>query len=328
MRRREFMAALTGAAAWPFTVRAQQVKVPVIGLLNGVSFEGPYAAAVGAIRQGLQDAGLVEGQNLRIAYRSADGRYERLPDLVTELIRNETALVIAIGVSRRALAAQANGSTIPIVLATGSDDVEVGLARNLNRPEGDVSGMNFGGVGLAAKRLELLLELRPGAPLIGYLDNSGASETFERNMADIAKTARSRGRDLLVFEAATEQEIESAFTAMALQRVRALVVSSDPFLTTRQEQIIELAARSTVPAIYATRGPVMLGGLMSYGVLSNDTYRLAGIYAGRILNGEAPAEPSIMLPKRFELVINTRTARALRISVPRRLLSRADEIIG
>jgi putative tryptophan/tyrosine transport system substrate-binding protein len=327
VRRREFIAGVTGTVAWPLAVRAQQPKMPAVGLLNGVSFEGPYAAAVAAIRRGLQDTGFVEGQNLAIEYRTADGRYKRLPDLANDLVRSQVAVIIAIGASATALAAQAATSTVPIVLAMGSDAVEVIVADRLNRPPANLTGANAAAAELASRRLELLLELRPGAPLFGYLDNSRSSGAFETNVENVTAAARIKGRELAVFDAGTEEEVETAFTLMALQRVRALVVSPDPFLTTRQEQIIALAAQSRLPTIYAVRGAVMLGGLMSYGLLANDMYRLAGIYAGRILKGEIPAESPGMLPTRFELVINNRTARALRISVPRRLLARADEII-
>jgi len=328
MRRREFIAGLTGAAAWPLAARAQQPKVPVVGLLNGVSFEGPYAAPVAAIRQGLRETGFVEGQNVAIEYRSTDGQYERLPDLAIDLARSQVAVIVAIGASTSALAARAAASTVPIVFAMGSDAVEVGVANGLNGPQANAMGANAAAAELASRRLELLLELRRGARFVGYLDNSRLSGVFEANVESITAAARIKERELVVFDAGTEQEVETAFTQMALQRVRALVVSPDPFLTTRQEQIIAFAAENRLPVIYAARGAVVLGGLMSYGVLANDMYRLAGIYAGRILKGEIPAESPIMLPTRFELVINNRTASALRINVPRQLLARADEIIG
>jgi ABC-type uncharacterized transport system substrate-binding protein len=326
MRRREFIAGLAGTAAWPVAARAQQLKVPVVGLLNGVSFEGPYAAPVAAIRQGLQETGFIEGQNLSIEYRSADGQYERLADLATDLARSQVSVIIAIGASTRAWAAKTAASTAPIVFATGSDAIEVGLAKNPDGPEANVTSTNSA-AGLASRRLELLLELRPGASLIGYLDNSRLSGTFDTDVENVTNAAGIKGRELAVFDAGTERGVETAFTQMALRRVRALVISPDPFLTTRQEQIIALAEESRLPAIYAARGAVALGGLMSYGVFTNDMYRLAGIYAGRILNGAPPAESPVMLPTRFELAINNRTARALRITVPRRLLVRADEII-
>ena len=239
-------------------------------------------------------------------------------------------MIVAIGASTPALAATAATSAVPIVFATGSDAIQVGLVDNLTRPEANLTGMSFATTELASKRLELLLELRSGARLIGYLDNSRSSGVFETNVGSLTTAASIKGRELVVFDAATEEEVETAFTDMALHRVRVLVVSPDAFLSTRQEQIVALAEQSRLPTIYATRGAVVLGGLMSYGVLTNltnDMYRLAGTYAGRILNGAAPAESQVMLPTRCELVINDRTAKALRITVPRQLLSRADEII-
>jgi ABC-type uncharacterized transport system substrate-binding protein len=330
MRRREFIVGLSGtAAAWPLVARAQQPKVPLVGLLNGVSFEGPYTVPVAAILQGLQETGFVEGRNLAIEYRTADGQYERLAELTTDLVRRQAAVIVAIGASTPALAAKAANSTVPILFAMGSDAVEVGLVNSLYRREANLAGMSFATAELASTRLDLLLELRPSATLVGYLDNS-RSGAFETNVGNLTTAARIKGRELVVFDAATEQEVETAFTDMALHRVRALVVSADAFLNTRQEQIIALAAQSGLPAIYATRGAASLGGLMSYGVLTNlanDVYRLAGIYAGRILKGEIPAELPIMLPARFELVINKTTAKALRIAVPPRLLIRVDETI-
>jgi putative ABC transport system substrate-binding protein len=325
MRRREFIAGLTSAAAWPLAARAQQPKVPVIGLLNGASFEGPYAVPVAAIRQGLQETGFVEGRNLAIEYRAADGQYERLPELATDLVRSQVTVIIAIGASIPELAAEAAVRTIPIVFAMGSDAVEIGVVSSINRPAAKVSISATAAP--ASKRLEFLLELRPRASLVGYLDNSRIRGAFETNVENVTTAARINGRELVVFDAGTEQEVETAFTDMALQRVRALVVGPDPFLTSRREQIIAMAAQSALPTIHATRGAVVLGGLISYGVLTNDMYRVAGIYAGRILKGATPAESPPMLPTRFELVINNTTAKTLRITVPRRLLIRADEII-
>jgi putative ABC transport system substrate-binding protein len=328
MRRRDFIAGIGGTAAWPLVARAQR-SAPTVGLLNGVSFEGPYAAPVVGIRQGLQDVGFVEGQNLAIEYRTAGGEYERLPDLAADLVRRQAAVIIAIGAPRVALAATAAASTVPIVFATGSDAVEVGVVDSLNRTDADMTGAGLTTAGPAAMRLELMLDLRPGASsLVGYLDNSRASEAFETNVENVTEAARIKGRELAVFDAGTEREVEAAFIGMALRRIRALVVAADAFLITRQEQIIELAAEQRLPTIYATRGAVLRGGLMSYGALTNDMYRAAGVYAGRILNSATSAALPVMPPARFEFLINKTTANELRITVPKQLLARADEIVG
>jgi putative ABC transport system substrate-binding protein len=328
MRRREFIAGIGGAAAWPLVARAQQPKLPTVGLLNGVSFEGPYAVPVAAIRQGLQEAGFVEGQNLAIEYRTAEGEYERLPELAAELVRREAAVIIAIA-APTPLAATAVASTVPIVFATGSDAIEVGVVDSLNRTPADVTGTGLVTAGPAVTRLELLLDLRPGASsLVGYLDNSRVSGGFETNVENVTTAAHIKGRELAVFEAGTEREVETAFIGMALRRVRALVIAADAFLISRQEQIVALAAEQRMPTIYATRGAVMRGGLMSYGALTDDLYRAAGAYAGRILKGATSAALPVMPPARFEFVINKATADALRVTVPKQLLARADEIVG
>jgi putative ABC transport system substrate-binding protein len=325
MRRREFIAGLASAAACPFAAYAEAVSAPVLGLLNGVPFEGPYAVAVEAIRRGLEETGYVEGRNLRIEYRGADGRYARLPELAADLIRSNVSAIVAIGGSTPELAAKIAPAAIPIVFAMAPDAVEIGL---LNRETAQSNlTPTTASMGVASRRLELLFEIRRGANLVAYLDNSRLSSAFERNLENLTSVARARNRELLVFDAGTEQDVETAFTRIALQRVRGLVVGPDPFLISRQEQIIALAAESGVPTIYASRGAAVSGGLMSYGVVTDDMYRLAGIYAGRILQGATPAEFPVVLPTRFELVINSRTAQALRITLPRQLLVRADEII-
>jgi putative ABC transport system substrate-binding protein len=327
MRRREFIAGLTVAATWPLLARAQQLNVAVVGLLSAVTFGGPYAVPVAAIRRGLEAAGFVEGQNLAIEYRSAGGAYERLPELATELFKSRATVIVAIGVSTPELVAMAAASPVPMVFAMGSDAAEVGLIDRLNRPQASVAGASAT-AGPASDRVGLLLDLRPGATsLVGYLDNSRRSGAFDANVDSVTAAVRLRGRELAVFDAGTEEEVEIAFAQIALRRVRSLVVGPDAFLMTRQEQIIDLAAQSATATIYATRDAVRLGGLMSYGVLTNDMYRAAGVYAGRILQGATPAELPVMLPTRFELVINKTTAKALRITVPGPLLARADAII-
>jgi putative ABC transport system substrate-binding protein len=330
MRRREFIAGMAGAAVWPLATYAQQPKAPaVVGLLNAVSFDGPYAGPAEAIRQGLRAAGFVEGANLAIESRTAESHYDRLPDLVADLVRSQVAVIIAIGASTSALAAaKAAAESVPIVYADGADAANVGLVKSGNGPE--ANDTTVGGaplIGLAPKRLEFMHELVRRGPFIGYLDNSSAAGAFAANVESMKAATRDKGRQLAVFDVGTEREIDTAFTSMALQGIRALIVSPDPYLTTRQAQIIELAAQSRIATIYSARDAVTLGGLMSYGIVTHDIYRLAGIYAGHILNGAAPADTP-MIPTRYELVINNGTAKALRVAMPQRLLVRADEIIN
>jgi putative tryptophan/tyrosine transport system substrate-binding protein len=289
-----------------------------------VSFDGPYAVAVAAIRQALQDAGFVEGRNIAMERRAAGGRYERLPELAADLVRSRAAVIVAIGAPTPGTDVQAAAAAVPIVFATGSDAVEVGVADSRDRTAVAATTMN---AEAASERVGLLHELRPGAPLVGFLDNSRLSGAFDANVDIVGAAARAIGRELAVFDAGTEQEVETAFTQMALRRVRLLMVSPDPFLTSRQEQIIAFAAQSTMAVVYTARGAAVLGGLMSYGVAANDMYRVAGIFAAQILKGTTPPESRVVLPARFELIVNARTAKALRIAVPRRVLARADEII-
>lgn len=321
---------MAGAAVWPLAARAQQPEPPVVvGLLNAVSFDGPYAVPAESIRQGLREAGFVEGANLTIEYRTADGHHDRLPDLVADLVRNQVTGIVAIGASTSALAtAKAAAARVPIVFADGADALAVGLVKGRNGPEADDTAAGVAPMGLGPKRLEFMLELVRRGPFIGYLDNSSAAGAFATNVENVTTAARDMGRELAVFDVATERDIETAFTRMALQGVRALIVSPDPYLTTRQEQIIALSAQSRIATIYSARAAVALGGLMSYGLVTHDIYRLAGIYAGHILSGAAPADTPIMIPTRYEFVINGNTARTLRVPMPRRLLFRADEIIN
>ena len=255
MRRREFIAGLgSTAAAWPLAARAQQPKMPLVGLLNGASFEGPYAAPVAAIRQGLRETGFVEGQNLAIEYR------QRLPQLATDLFRRQVAVIVAIGASTPALAATAATSAVPIVFATGSDAIQVGLVDSLTRPEANLTGASFATTELASKRLELLLELRSGARLIGYLDNSRSSGVFETNVESLTTAASIKGRELVVFDAATEEEVETAFTKHGAAPRSCACRQSRCF-----PEHSAGADRCAGGAVYATRGAVVLGGLMSYG---------------------------------------------------------------
>jgi putative tryptophan/tyrosine transport system substrate-binding protein len=327
MRRREFIAGLGGAAAWPLVARGQQRKLAMIGLLNGASFEGPYAVSVAAIRHGLLEVGFVEGQNLTIEYRTANGRADRLPELAADLVRRQVAVIIAIGAATPAQAAKAVTATIPIVFANGSDAVELGLVKSLSRPEANVTGMSFATRQLAPKRLELLCEMVPGADVVGYLDNSRLSPAAESSFQGLAAAARALGRKVITFDASTDAEIVAAFAGMTEQRVRALVISTDAFLFSRRELIIAFAARQGLPTIHVTRDEVALGGLMSYNAIIDDMYRQAGVYAGRILKGEKPADLPVVRPTKFELAINLKTAKALGLTIPPNLLAIADEVI-
>jgi putative ABC transport system substrate-binding protein len=325
MKRRQFITLLGGAAAtWPLVASAQQRGLPVIGLLNGVSFEGAFSSNVDEIRLGLKETGFVEGQNVRIEYRTADGRSERLQGLAADLVRQQVAVIVAIGGSAPALVAKATTSTIPIVFAMGGDAVDLGLVKSLNRPEANVTGMSFATTQLAPKRLDLLRELAPQAELIGYLDNTTASnnETVRR---DLLAKAQSIGREVAFFFAGTEPEIDSAFESMLRQRVGALVVSPDAYLNTRRDRIVLLAQRHAIPTITTWREAATQGGLISYAPA--DVFRPAGVYAGRILKGAKPADLPVQLPTRFELVINLKTAKALGLTVPPGLLAIADEVI-
>jgi putative tryptophan/tyrosine transport system substrate-binding protein len=326
MKRREFIAGLGGAAAaWPMATRAQQAKMSVIGLLNGVTSEA-IAGSIAAIRRGLQDAGFVEGRNLSIEVRAADGQYERLPALAADLVHRQVAVIIAIGGPPAALAAKAATSTTPIVFAMGADAVEIGLVKSLNRPEANVTGASFATGALAPRRLQLILEMVPHATVIGYLDNQ-REPTFELRTRNIATAAQTKGRQLVPFGASTEQEIDAAFADMLRRRIGALVVSPDAFFFARQEQIVSLAARHGLPTIYSGREFVVAGGLMSYGVLVEDMYRQAGLYAGRILKGEKPADLPVLFPTKFEFLVNLKAAKSLGLTIPPNLLALADEVI-
>jgi putative tryptophan/tyrosine transport system substrate-binding protein len=325
VKRRKFITLLGSAAAWPFAARAQQAAMPVIGLLNAVSFKGSFESYVGEIRLGLKHTGFVEGQNLAIEYRTADGHPERLRDLAAELVRRRVAVIVAIGGPNSALAAKTVTSTIPIVFAMGGD-AEIGLVKSLNRPEANVTGISFTSSQLAPKRLELLGELVPQANSIGFLDNM-ANVSSEIVRRELAAKAKSIGREVVIFYAGTEQEIDRAFDAIVRQRIGGLVVSPDAYLATRRDQIASLAQRHAIPTITTWREVVVQGGLISYSPLLEEAFRQAGVYAGRILKGDRPADLPVQLPTRFELVINLKTAKTLGLDVPPTLLATADQVI-
>ena len=327
MRRRQFIAGLGGAVAsstsWTRAARAQRRAMPVIGLLSGVSFES-YADRVAAWRRGLKETGFVEGQNVAIEYRSADGQYDRVRALADDLVRRQVAVIVTIG-GAMPLAVKAATSTIPIVFAVGGDALNQGLVARLNRPEANMTGVSFVSSPLGPKRLEILRTLVPQATVIAFLQNPTGGD--DADAKDIVAAGQTLGRRVVVLDAKTEQEIDAAFATMVQQRIGALVVSNDAFLNGRRAQIADLAARHALPAMYAYREHVQAGGLISYGTNVLDMYRWAGIYTGRILKGEKPADLPVMQPTKFELIINLKTAKALGLDVPPLLLALADAVI-
>jgi putative ABC transport system substrate-binding protein len=324
MRRRDFITVVAGAAAgWPFAARAQQKATPVIGYL-GVGAPGTSASNVAALRQGLSETGYVEGQNLTIEYRWAEGRYDRLPALAADLVGRKVDVIVA-GAPPAAHAAKNATSTIPIVFTSG-DAVGDGLAASLARPGGNLTGVSFLTVDLHPKRFELLSELVPQARVIALLVNPNVPAT-ERVTPAVQEAARPNGVQLLILKASTESEIDAAFAALVQRQAGALVSSSNPFFYYRREQIVALAARHAVPAIYEVREYATAGGLISYGPSFRAAFRQVGIYTGKILKGANPADLPVVQPTTFELVVNLKTAKALGLTIPPSILSRADEVI-
>jgi putative tryptophan/tyrosine transport system substrate-binding protein len=323
MRRRKFVTLLVGAAAWPLGAQAQQPAMPVVGLLGSGSAEA-YAQLVGSFRRGLNEAGYVEGQNVLIEYRWAEDQYDRLPALAAELVSRQVAVLFALN-DPSARVAKAATATVPILFIS-SDPVKLGLVASLNRPGGNVTGVSILSATLEAKRLEFLLELVPKAQAVAVLINPN-NPPAEGQLADAQGAARTLGRHIQVLRASSEREIDMAFAALVEQRAGALLVGSDPFFNQRYEKLVLLAARNAVPAAYAWREFPASGGLMSYGTSRSDAYRLVGIYAGRVLKGEKPADLPVQQSVKVELVINLKTAKALGLAVPITLLGRADEVI-
>jgi putative tryptophan/tyrosine transport system substrate-binding protein len=326
MDRRTFIGSVVGGLlVVPLAARAQQPAMPVIGFLSLAS-PGPWTRYVAGFRQGLNEAGYVEGKNMAIEFRWAEGHHDRLSALAADLVSRHVAVLVATGGAAPALAAKAATSTIPIVFTGASNPVETGLVASLGRPGGNVTGVTVFAVELMAKRLELLHELVPKATAIAMLvnPNNAGAEAYARDALD---ATRSLGQQLHVLRARTEQEIDAAFAMLVQFRAQALAVAPDPFFNVRREQIVGLAVRHALPAIFDFREFAAAGGLMSYGASLSETYRQAGIYTAKILNGAKPGDLPVLQPTNVELVINLKTAKALGLTVPQALLLRADELI-
>jgi putative ABC transport system substrate-binding protein len=324
MRRREFITLIGGAlAGWPLSARAQQ-PMPVIGFLSAVS-PGPFAQRIAAFQQGLNEAGYVEGRNLTIDSRWAEGKYDRLPALAADLVGRRAAVIVTY-TDAAALAAKAATTTIPIVFINGGDPVRAGIVPSLNRPGGNVTGASFFGVDLAPKQLALLHEVVPNATVVAFLMDENVPDAVAQVPA-MQEAARTLGLQLVVLPARAASDIDTAFATLVRERAGALVVGTGALLTNQRKQIIALAARHGLPTIYPFREFTADGGLISYGNNVPDTFRQGGVYAGRILKGDKPADLPVILSTKFELVINRKTAHALGLDIPTKLLFTADEVI-
>ena len=327
MQRREFITILGGAAvAWPFVARAQHQAMPVIGYL-GVSSPDLYADRLSAFRQGLKETGYVEGRNVSIEFRWAGSRLDHLPAMVADLVRRQVAVIAAAGTLEGARAAKAATTTIPIVFSIGSDPVENGLVASLNRPGGNLTGVTLLNVEIVSKRVELLHALLPAALRFAVLVNPANAIISADEVTNMHAAARKLGLQLKVLNASTSGEIDTAFATLAQQDATALVISSDQFMYSHREQIIALAEHYSIPTIYDRREFAAAGGLVSYGSSVLDAHRQIGIYTGRILKGEKPADLPVMQATKFELIINLKAAKALGLTVPTGLVNAADEVI-
>jgi putative ABC transport system substrate-binding protein len=326
MRRREFITLVGGvAASWPLALRAQQPAMPVIGFLGSAS-PAPWAQFVAAFRTGLKESGYVEGQNVTVEFRWAEGQYDRLPRMAADLVRRKVAVLVSTGGIPSIAAAKAATSTIPIVFTLGSDPVKLGVVASLSRPGGNVTGINLFTAVLNTKRLGLLRDMVPTAALIAALVNPKNPAT-ESQTKNIEEATRAVGRQVHFLYASSERDLDTALDALARLRAGALIVASDPFFSGQRDHIIALVARYAIPAIYEQREFAAAGGLMSYSGDFAEAYRQAGIYTGRILKGEKPADLPVMQTTKFEFVINLKTAKALGLEVPPGISAQADEII-
>ena len=325
MRRRQFITLLGGAAAWPLAARAQQVGMPVIGFLH-TQAPDVVAELLRGFRRGLKEAGFVEGETVAIEYRWAENQNDRLPALAADLVRRRVAVIAATGGVPSSLAAKAATTTIPILFIAGDDPVKLGLVGSLARPGGNLTGVNFFGAELTAKRLELLRELLPAARRIAVLLNPANAEA-DSTLRDVEAASRQTDLQIRILNASNTGEINAAFETLARQRDDALIVGAGPPFNGRRVQLVQLATYHRIPAVYAGRQNVEVGGLMSYGASLTEAYRQVGVYAGRILNGAKPSDLPVVQSSKFELVINAQTAHMLGLTVPSSLLARADEVI-
>ena len=326
MRRREFIIFLGSGAAWSNMARAQQPALPVIGFLHSTS-AGPNVGTVSAFREGLKQAGYVDGQNIAIEFRWADGHYDRLPALAMDLVRERVAVIAALGGQASALAAKAATSTIPVVFDTGEDPVKIGLVASFSKPGGNVTGINILTNEIEAKRLGLLHELIPTALTIAVIGHPDTPANNDVVLEDLQTAASALGLKLQILKVRSVLEIDNAFASFNQRRPDALLVMANAFFNSRRNQIAQLAAHQAIPAIYENHLFAMVGGLISYGIDLSEVYRQAGIYIGKILNGTKPADLPVIQPTKLELVINLKTAKELGITVPPQLLARADEVI-
>jgi ABC-type uncharacterized transport system substrate-binding protein len=326
LRRRQFITLLGGAAtAWPLAARAQQRGTVVVGYLHSGA-AAPFAHLVSVFREALKDSGYSEGQNLTIEYRWANGEYDRLQELATDLVQHQVAVIVTAGGSVSGLAAKKATASIPIVFTSGDDPVKVGLVTSLNHPGGNVTGAYVIIGALDSKKLGLLREIAPNTAVIAVLENE-TTPAIQDRVSTLQKAAGAIGQQVQLFYASDERTIERTFARMSQSRVGAVVVGADPFFNSHREQIVALAAQYAIPAIYETRDYLIAGGLMSYGTDLSEGYRQVGLYTGRILKGDKPGDLPVVQSSKFELVINMKTANALRLAVPNSLQLLADEVI-